>query len=167
LPVVILIGSRGESNQMEQAKLGDTVRVHYSGKLDTGFIFDSSQGSDPLEFELGCGRFIPGFEEAIVGMSPGESKTTVIPPEKGYGNYREERVMKLDRKDLPEDIDPQDGMTLEICAPSGVVVPVQITEISDSIITLDANHPLVDQILTFEITLVEIVKGGKSPDPGS
>ena len=167
MPAVILIGSRGDANQMAQAKLGDTVRVHYSGKLDTGFIFDSSQGSDPLEFELGCGRFIPGFEEAIVGMSPGESKTTVIPPEKGYGNYREERVMKLDSKDLPEDIDPQEGMTLEICAPSGVVVPVQITEISDSIITLDANHPLVDQILTFEITLVEIVKGGKSPELGS
>ena len=143
---------------MAQAKNGDTVKVHYSGKLDTGVLFDTSEGSDPLQFELGSGCFIPGFEEAVVGMSPGESKTVRIPPEKGYGLYREDRVIKIDRKDLPEDIVPAEGMTLEVCASNGVMVPVQITEIKGDTVTLDANHPLSEQTLDFEIKLVEIVK---------
>ncbi len=108
---------------MAQAKMGDTVRVHYNGKLDTGVLFDSSEGSDPLEFELGSGRLIQGFEEAVIGMSPGESKTVQIPPEKAYGRYREDRVMKVDKKDLPPEIVPAEGMTLEVCASNGVMVP--------------------------------------------
>ena len=143
---------------MAQAKMGDTVKVHYNGKLDTGVLFDTSEGSDPLQFELGSGCLIPGFEEAVVGMSPGESKTVIIPPEKAYGRYREDRVIKIDKKDLPEDIVPAEGMTLEVCASNGVMVPVQITEIEGSTVTLDANHPLSEQTLTFEIKLVEIVK---------
>ncbi len=83
---------------MAQAKMGDTVRVHYSGKLDTGVLFDSSEGCEPLEFELGSGRLIQGFEEAVIGMSPGESKTVQIPPEKGYGRYKEDRVIKVDKE---------------------------------------------------------------------
>ena len=144
---------------MAIAKLGDTVRVHYTGKLDNGVPFDSSAGADPLEFELGSGRLIPGFEEAVVGMSPGESKTVKIPPEKAYGKYREDRVFNVDKKDLPEEVVPQEGMVLEVCVPNGTVVPVQITEIAGSTVTLDANHPLSEQTLTFEIDLVEIVKG--------
>ena len=143
---------------MTQAKMGDTVKVHYNGKLDTGVLFDTSEGSDPLQFELGSGCLISGFEEAVVGMSPGESKTVIIPPEKAYGRYREDRVIKIDNKDLPEEIVPAVGMTLEVCAPNDVMVPVQITEIEGSTITLDANHPLSEQTLTFEIKLVEIVK---------
>jgi peptidylprolyl isomerase len=143
---------------MAQAKNGDTVKVHYSGKLDTGVLFDTSEGSDPLQFELGSGCLIPGFEEAVVGMSPGESKTVHIPPEKAYGRYREDRVIKIDKKDLPEDIVPVEGMTLEVGASNGVMVPVQITEIVGSVVTLDANHPLSDQTLTFVILLVEIVE---------
>ncbi|VVB72254.1 FKBP-type peptidyl-prolyl cis-trans isomerase [uncultured archaeon] len=143
---------------MAQAKMGDTVKVHYSGKLDTGVLFDSSAGSDPLEFELGSGCLIQGFEEAVVGMSPGESKTVQIPPEKGYGKYREDRVIKVDKKDLPAEVVPAEGMVLEICASNGVMVPVQITDITGSTVTLDANHPLSEQTLTFEITLVDIVK---------
>jgi peptidylprolyl isomerase len=143
---------------MAQARMGDTVRVHYSGKLDTGILFDSSEGCEPLEFELGSGRLIQGFEEAIIGMSPGESKTVQIPPEKAYGRYREDRVMKVDKKDLPPEVVPTEGMTLEVCASNGVTVPVQITEIGDTTITLDANHPLSEQTLTFEIKLVEIVE---------
>ena len=143
---------------MAQAKMGDTVKVHYNGKLDTGVLFDTSEGSDPLQFELGSGCLISGFEEAVVGMSPGESKTVIIPPEKAYGRYREDRVIKIDKKDLPEDIVPAEGMTLEVCASNDVMVPVQITEIEGSTITLDANHPLSEQTLTFEIKLVEIVK---------
>lgn len=143
---------------MTQAKKGDTVKVHYSGKLDTGFLFDTSEESDPLEFKIGSGTLIAGFEEAVVGMSPGESRTVQIPPEKGYGLYREDRVFRMDRKDLPEDIVPAEGMTLEICASNGVNVPVQITEIDGDTITLDANHPLSEQTLTFEIKLLEIVE---------
>ena len=143
---------------MAQAKMGDTVRVHYSGKLDTGVLFDSSDGSDPLEFELGSGRLIQGFEEAVIGMSPGESKTVQIPPEKGYGRYKEDRVIKVEKKDLPPEIVPVVGMSLEVCASNGVMVPVQITEVEDTSITLDANHPLSEQILTFEIKLIEIVE---------
>ena len=143
---------------MAQAKMGDTVKVHYNGKLDTGVLFDTSEGSDPLQFELGSGCLIPGFEEAVIGMSPGESKTVNIPPEKGYGKYREDRVIKIDKKDLPEDVVPAEGMTLEVSASNGVMVPVQITEIEGNTITLDANHPLSEQTLTFEIKLVEIVK---------
>jgi peptidylprolyl isomerase len=148
-----------EACSMAQAKMGDTVKVHYTGKLEDGVPFDSSRGSDPLEIKLGSGRFIPGFEEAIIGMSPGESKTVKIPPEKGYGLYREDRVIKMDKKDLPEDIVPQEGMVLEICASNDTMIPVQITEVTESTVTLDANHPLVEQTLTFEIELVEIVKG--------
>ena len=143
---------------MAQAKMGDTVRVHYSGKLDTGVLFDSSEGSDPLEFELGSGRLIQGFEEAVIGMSPGESKTVQIPPEKGYGRYREDRVIKVDKKDLPMEVVPIEGMSLEVCASNGVMVPVQITEVADTTITFDANHPLSEQTLTFEIKLVAIVE---------
>ena len=143
---------------MAQAKMGDTVTVHYNGKLDTGVLFDTSEGSDPLQFELGSGCLILGFEEAVVGMSPGESKTVIIPPEKAYGRYREDRVIKIDKKDLPEDIVPAEGMTLEVNASNGVMVPVQITEIEGSTVTLDANHPLSEQTLTFEIKLVDIVK---------
>ncbi len=143
---------------MAQAKLGDTVKVHYTGKLKDGVPFDSSMGGDPLEIKLGSSRFIPGFEEAIVGMSPGETKTVKIPPEKAYGRYREDRVIKMDKKDLPEDVVPQEGMTLEVCTPNDIVIPVQVTEVTDSTVTLDANHPLVEQTLTFEIKLVEIVK---------
>lgn len=143
---------------MAKANLGDTVRVHYTGKLETGVPFDSSAGADPLEFELGSGCLIPGFEEAVVGMSPGESKTVKIPPEKAYGRYREDRVVKVDKKDLPEDVIPEVGMTLEVCAPNGTMIPVQVTNIKGSTVTLDANHPLSEQTLIFDINLVEIMK---------
>ncbi len=149
---------------MAQAKIGDTVKVHYNGKLDTGVLFDTSEGSDPLQFELGSGCLITGFDEAVVGMSPGESKTVHIPPEKAYGHYREDRVIKIDKKDLPEDIVPAVGMTLEVSAPNGVMVPIEVTKIEENTITLDANHPLCEQTLTFEITLVEIVEKPESKD---
>jgi peptidylprolyl isomerase len=152
----------GEADLMAQAKMGDTVKVHYTGKLKDGVPFDSSMGAEPLEIKLGSSCFIQGFEEAIVGMSPGDTKTVKIPPEKAYGRYREDRVIHLDRKDLPEDIVPQEGMILEICASNGTVVPVQITEVTESTVTLDANHPLVEQTLTFEIQLVEIVERGEA-----
>lgn len=142
---------------MAAAKEGDTVRVHYTGKFKDGMAFDSSAGADPLEFKIGSGRLIPGFEEAVIGMSPGESKTVEIPAEKGYGHYRSDRVIDVDRRDLPPDIEPELGMTLEVLGPRDEMIPVQITAIKGTTITLDANHPLADQDLVFEIQMVEIV----------
>jgi peptidylprolyl isomerase len=142
---------------MVQAKEGDTVKVHYTGKLMDGIAFDSSVGADPVEFKIGSGRLIPGFEEAVIGMSPGESKIVEIPSEKAYGKYKEDRVVKVDLKDLPSDIEPRVGMELEVCGPKGDMIPVQITEIEGTTVTLDANHPLSEQDLTFEIQLIEIV----------
>lgn len=142
---------------MVQAKNGDTVKVHYTGRLGTGVVVDTSEGSDALQFKLGSGNLIPGFEEAILGMSPGESKTVEIPPERAYGLYRDDKVIRVDRKDLPDDVVPAEGMSLEVCASNGVTIPVQISEIEGDIITLDANHPLCEQTLIFDIELVEIV----------
>jgi len=147
---------------MAQAKNGDKVKVHYSGRLSTGVIFDTSEGAEPLQFKIGEGTLIQGFEEAVVGMSPGESKTVEIPPEKGYGLYREDKVFQMERKDLPEDIVPAEGMALEVCASNGVSVPVQITDMVGDTITLDANHPLCEQTLIFDIKLLEIVEPGKT-----
>ena len=143
---------------MAQAKIGDTVKVHYTGKLGTGVIFDTSEGCDPLEFEVGSGSFIPGFEEAVVGMSPGESKTVQIPPEKGYGHYRDDRAITLDKKDFPSDLAPVEGMSLEICISDDTYVPAQVTHVTETTVTLDANHPLVEQKLYFDIKLLEITK---------
>ncbi|MFB3766088.1 MAG: peptidylprolyl isomerase [Methanotrichaceae archaeon] len=146
---------------MATAKKGDTVKVHYTGKLDTGVPFDTSRGSEPLEFVIGSGTLIPGFEEAVIGMSPGESKTVKLPPEKAYGRYREDKVITVAKKDLPEDVKPELGMNLEVCAPSGQMVPVMITDMDENTVTLDANHPLSEQILMFDIQLLEIVKEGE------
>lgn len=142
---------------MVQAKEGDTVKVHYTGKFKNGTAFDSSAGADPLEFKIGSGRLIPGFEEAVLGMSPGESKTVNIPAEKAYGRYREDRIINVDRKDLPPEVEPEIGMNLEVCSPNGQVIPVQVTDIQGTTVTLDANHPLAEQDLIFDIQLVEIV----------
>jgi FKBP-type peptidyl-prolyl cis-trans isomerase 2 len=144
---------------MPKAKEGDTVVVHYTGKLADGCIFDTSRNADPLRFTMGEGRMIPGFEEAIIGMSPGESKTVEMPPEKAYGKYREDLLLTIKRSDLPEDIVPELGMDLEICAVNGRMVPVQITDMDEEVVCLDANHPLAEQTLTFDIALVEIVEG--------
>jgi peptidylprolyl isomerase len=152
-----------------RAKEGDIVVVHYTGKLADGCIFDTSRDSDPLRFTLGEGSMIPGFEEAIIGMSPGESKTVELPPEKAYGNYLEDRLITLNRSDLPEDIVPELGMIVEIPTSTGTMVSAQITDMDEEVVCLDANHPLVEQTLTFDIKLLEIVEsapeGGNSEGP--
>jgi peptidylprolyl isomerase len=141
---------------MAQAKLGDTVTVHYTGKLTDGTVFDSSNGGDPLEFTIGSGQLIPGFEEAVVGMNAGESKTTHIPVDQAYGEYRPEMVIEVDRDQMPEELDPEIGQQLQIQQPTGQVIPVVITDISDEVIRLDANHPLAGEELIFDIELVGI-----------
>ncbi len=139
-----------------QAQQGDTVRVHYTGKLDDGTVFDSSTDGEPLEFTIGEGNIIPGFEVAVVGMSPGDSKIETIPIEQAYGPHREEMVLVIERDQMPPELDPEVGQQLQIQQPSGEAIPVVITDVSDSEVTLDANHPLAGEDLVFEIQLVEI-----------
>lgn len=142
---------------MTTAKQGDTVKVHYTGKLEDGTVFDSSTDRDPLEFTLGTGMIIPGFEQAVLGMSPGESKTQVIAPDMAYGPYLQEMVVVVDRAQIPDEIEPEVGQQLHIQHDStGQLIPVVITDVSGSAVTLDANHPLAGEDLTFDIQLVEI-----------
>lgn len=141
---------------MTQAKHGDTVRVHYTGKLDDGTVFDSSANRDPLEFTIGAGTIIPGFEKAVVGMTQGESKTETIPTEQAYGPYLEDMVVTIDRQQMPPEIEPEVGQQLHIQQPDGNLLPVMVTNIADGTVTLDANHPLAGENLTFDIQLVDI-----------
>jgi len=141
---------------MTQAKAGNNVKVHYTGKLDDGTVFDSSVEREPLQFSLGSGNVIPGFEEAIIGMTPGQSKTATIPPDQAYGPQREELVIIVEKEQIPSDLSVEVGQQLQISQNDGEVIPVIVTDISDSQVTLDANHPLAGQQLTFDIELVEV-----------
>lgn len=140
---------------MTEAKKGDNVKVHYTGKLADGTVFDSSEGSDPLEFAVGSGQVIEGFEEGIVGMKVGESKVVQIPVAKAYGERKEEMVIQAPIEQVPPDLNPELGMRLEMGGANGEILRVVVTEITDTHITLDANPPLAGQDLTFEIELVE------------
>jgi peptidylprolyl isomerase len=140
----------------DKAKSGDTVKVHYTGKLEDGTVFDTSVEDEPLEFTLGSGMLIPGFEQAVVGMAPGESKVEKITAEQAYGPYMPEMVMQVDRDTIPADFEPEVGQQLEIQRSSGEIIPVVITDVSDATVTLDANHPLAGMDLIFEIQLLEI-----------
>jgi peptidylprolyl isomerase len=142
---------------MTQAISGDTVKVHYTGKLNDGTQFDTSAEGDPLQFTLGDGQIIPGFEEAVTGMSLGETRTNTIPADQAYGPHQEEMVLIVERDAFPADIDPALGQQLEVRQADGRTIDVIITEITESSVTLDANHPLAGQDLTFEIQLVEII----------
>jgi len=141
---------------MVQAKQGDTVKVHYTGKLEDGTVFDSSVNREPLEFSIGTGSLIPGFEKAVIGMAPGESKTERIEAEQAYGQHREDMVLVVDRQQMPEDMQVGVGQQLQIRQQTGQTIPVVVTDVSDAQITLDANHPLAGEDLTFDIQLLEI-----------
>ncbi|NOR78361.1 MAG: peptidylprolyl isomerase [Methanophagales archaeon] len=142
---------------MAQAKIGDTVKVHYTGKFGDGMVFDTSIDDEPLEFRIGESQVIPGFEEAVVGMNPGESKTVNIPVDKAYGPHRDDLVQVVDRKQLPTSVKPEIGQPLEGRQPDGEIVVATVTDVTESRVTLDANHPLAGKSLTFEIQLIEIV----------
>lgn len=144
---------------MAEAKLGDRVKVHYRGSLKDGTEFDSSFDGAPLEFTLGAGMVIPGFENAIVGMTDGETKTVSIPPDDGYGSYSDELIAVIERSILPEEIEPEVGMQLEAKGEDGTVTVVTIKEVTEDTVTLDANHELAGKELIFEIQLVEAVAG--------
>ena len=142
---------------MTQAKSGDTVRIHYTGTLDDGTEFDSSAGREPLEFALGGGQVIPGFDSAVDGMAVGENKTVTLPAEQAYGERHEQLVQQVPKDTLPEEIDPAIGMQLQSRSPEGQVMSLVVTDVADDTITVDGNHPLAGHSLTFAIELVEIV----------
>lgn len=139
----------------QQATAGNTVRVHYVGTLDNGERFDTSVGGDPLEFTLGTGQVIPGFEEAISGMEVGETKQVRIPAEQAYGPYREEMILEMPREQLPSDVELQVGQQVQM-QQGGHVFVVRVEEIGAESITFNANHPLAGEALNFDLRLVEI-----------
>jgi len=143
-----------------QAKEGDEVQVHYTGKLEDGTIFDTSQDGEPLSFTIGENRVIPGFESAVVGMEPGDTKTTEIEPDEAYGEHRDDMVMELDRDQIPEDVEPDVGQQLQLRLENGQTVPVLITALGEETVTIDANHPLAGRTLIFEIELVDVSANG-------
>ncbi len=145
----------------EQAKKGDKVKVHYHGRLTDGTTFDSSEGREPLEFEVGSGMVIKGFDEGVSGMSVGDKKTVAIPSHEAYGPRQEEMVMEFPRSNFPPDIEPEVGMALQMHGENGQELPVVIVEVTPDTVMLDANHPLAGQELVFDIELVDIK--GKSP----
>jgi peptidylprolyl isomerase len=140
-----------------QAQQGDTVKVHYNGTLEDGTSFDSSAGRDPLQFTLGASQVIPGFENAVMGMQPGEQKTITIPNAEAYGPRRDDMMLEVPLEQFPSEIVPEVGKQLQVRMGNGQVVPVTVTDVSESSAMLDANHALAGEDLTFEITLVEIV----------
>jgi FKBP-type peptidyl-prolyl cis-trans isomerase 2 len=141
---------------MSEAKKGDTVKVHYTGRLDETTVFDSSSDRDPIEFKIGDGNLISGFENAVEGMKVGDKVTVNIPPEEAYGPYRKELVQDVDKKQFPENVVPEIGRQLQITQGEQQMI-VTITGIQNEIVTLDANHPLAGKELIFDLELVEIV----------
>ncbi len=143
---------------MTQVEHGKTVKVHYTGKLDDGTVFDSSIDRDPLQFTLGEGQMIPGFEQAVVGMNLNESKTVTIPMDQAYGPHREEMVTVIERNQIPENMQQLEvGQQLQIRQDDGQTFSVLVTDVAESSVTLDANHPLAGKDLTFDLQLVEII----------
>lgn len=143
---------------MSKAEEGNKVKVHYTGKLEDGTVFDSSKERDePLEFTLGDGQLIQGFESAVQGMEEGESKTVNIDSQDAYGERRDDLEMEVEKSELPDEVEPQVGLQLQMKQPgSEQAIPVQITKVTDQKVTLDANHPLAGKNLVFDIELLEV-----------
>ena len=161
LLVILLLGSIlatgcAGTEAPKMANDGDTVRVHYTGMLEDKTVFDSSLGREPLEFTMGEGMMISGFENAVRGMSVGQSKTVTLSPEEAYGPHRDEMVFEVGREQLPPELNPAVGQQLQMRQQDGTSVPVLVTDVSEATITVDANHSLAGKDLTFEIELVEI-----------
>lgn len=145
---------------MKQAKEGDTVTLHYKGSFEDGTVFDSSETHGALKFTVGKGMVIPGFEEAVLGMKAGETKTVTIPPEKGYGPRNEELLIKIDKKELPENLDPVLGQRVEF-SKEKQRLQLTVAEVGDDAVVFDANHPLAGKTLVFELLLLEIEGEGE------
>lgn len=141
---------------MAEAKSGDTVSIHYTGRLEDGTVFDTSEDKDPLEFTLGEGKVIPGFEKAVEGMEEGETRTATIESEDAYGERRDDLVLSVAKQQLPDDLDPEVGQRLQMQAGDGQTFQVVISDVESDSVEVDANHPLAGEDLTFDIELVEI-----------
>lgn len=142
---------------MSEAKQGDTVRVHYTGKLKDGTVFDTTTNRHPMQFTIGDGQIIPGFEQAVVGMRPGQSKTVQVPTDKAYGPHREDMVVTVDHDRFPESLEPEVGQTLEITGSDGLKAVATVADVSKETVMLDINHPLAGEELVFDIQLIEVV----------
>lgn len=141
---------------MTQATAGQKIRMHYTGTLSDGTRFDSSEGREPLEFTLGSGEIIPGLDKAVTGMEVGETKTVEVAPADAYGERDPARVQTVPRGQIPDHIPTDPGTQLQVQTPEGETMPVVVAEANETDVTLDANHPLAGQPLTFEVELVEI-----------
>jgi FKBP-type peptidyl-prolyl cis-trans isomerase 2 len=150
----------------ERAKKGDTAQVHYTGRFEDGEVFDSSEGGEPLKFEVGAGQVIPGFDEGVRGMSVNDKKKIEIEADDAYGQRIEALVQHIPREGLNLGSDPQVGMELGLQLPDGNEIPVMITEVTPDSITLDANHPLAGRKLIFDIELVSLKEGEQEPENG-
>ena len=142
---------------MAQAENGDTVKVHYKGKFDDGTIFESTFNDDPVQFVIGQDERIAGFEKALVGMSPGDRKTTRVPADKAHGPHNKELLVVVNRNEFPTDLKLEAGQWIEVSQPDGANLICTVTDVCESSVTLDANHPLAGKDLTFDIQLIEIL----------
>ena len=159
IAAAVLVASCGGSAEEPDmtAQAGDTVKVDYTGTLADGTEFDSSFGREPLEFTVGDGSMIPGFDQAVVGMAVGESKNVVIPADDAYGPSRDDLVIEIERDNLDPGLNPQIGQQLRLRSTDGQEFQVMVIEVSESTVTVDANHPLAGKDLNFDILLVEIL----------
>ncbi|AYD46587.1 MAG TPA: peptidylprolyl isomerase [Arachidicoccus soli] len=147
---------------MQTAKKGDKVKVHYHGKLTDGTTFDSSEGRSPLEFEVGSGQVIPGFDDGVTGLKVGEKRTVNIPADQAYGQASEEQIVEFPKSQFPPEMTPEVGMPLQMSNDQGQTFQVVIKEVKEDSVVLDANHPLAGKDLVFDIELVEILPGKSS-----
>ena len=134
---------------------GDTISVHYTGKFESGDLFDSSEGREPLKFTVGAGQLVKGFDDAVVGMAVGEKKTVTVSPKEGYGERREDHVVDFPKANIPQDMKLEGGMIVQMSDQSGRPIPVIVTEILDDVVKMDVNHPLAGKTLVFDIEIVE------------
>ena len=144
---------------MNTAKSGDKVRVNYTGRSEDGQVFESSVGLMPLTFTIGAGEVVKGFEDAVIGMYPGQRKTVSVDPEDGFGMYDNNLIVELPRESLPDDLNVQVGMDFEMEDEDGNVLPAVVIKVQEDTILIDANAPLAGKKVIYEIELVEIVKG--------
>ena len=142
---------------MTKVKKGDTVKIHYTGRLTDGTVFDSSENKEPLQFTVGSGQVILGFDEAVTNMAVGEMKTTEILCDKAYGQRDDNLIIVVDKKQVPPELKLEVDQRLEVGSPSGEMLPVTVIEVGEENITLDANPPLAGEDLTFDIELLEII----------
>ena len=141
---------------MAQPQAGNTVSIHYTGRLEDGTVFDSSEGREPLTFTVGAGQVIPGFEEAVLGLEPGQKGSTTIAPKDGYGSRNPDLIVQMPRSEMPPGVEPQVGQQFELGLADGNRMPVVVAAVTDVAVTFDANHPLAGKTLIFDIELVSI-----------